>query len=264
MLGRNSDQEWEKLGKDDPYFGVITMDRFRKDQLDDESRKLFFDSGREHVKYVLETIRKDMVPEFAPKRAMDFGCGVGRLAIPMAEECESVVGVDVSDSMLEEARKNEELLGAKNVEWLNPGPNLSTVTGKFDLIHTFIVFQHIPPSRGFEIIQQMIDLLEDGGVACLQMLYYRDVPSALRLLGWMRKYIPGFHGLVNVAHGKAFSEPLMEKNCYNLNKLFFMLQANGCGNIRVHLQGKGKLKNAVVFFQKKEDAIPYDSFYEAL
>ena len=264
MLSRNSDQEWEKFGKDDPYFGVISMDKFRKGQMDDDARKEFFDSGREHIKYVLDTVRNNIAADFHPKKAMDFGCGVGRLTLPLAEECEKVVGVDVSDSMLEEARRNEKLLGAKNVEWVNPGSDLSTLSGKFDFIHTFIVFQHIPPARGYEIIRQMIDLLEDGGVACLQMLYYRDVPASVPFLGWLRKYVPGLHGLVNIAHGKSFSEPLMEKNRYDLNKVLFMLHTSGCGSIRIMPQGKGKLKNAVIFFQKKEDSIPYDSFYEAL
>ncbi len=264
MMGRKSDKEWEKLGQDDPYFGVISMDRFRKEQLDDDTRAAFFDSGTEHVQYVIDTIKKDIAPDFAPKRALDFGCGVGRCTLPMARLVENVVGVDVSDSMLKEARLNQTLLDIKNVEWVNPGPDISTLTGNFDLIHTFIVFQHIPASRGFQIIQQMIDLLEEDGVGCLQMLYYRDVPATVPLLGWMRKFIPGLHGVVNIAHGKTFSEPLMEKNRYDINRLFFMLQENGCGNIRVHLQGKGKLKNAVVFFQKKTDAVPYDSFYEAL
>jgi len=264
MLSRNSDNEWEKFGKNDPYFGVISMDKFRRDKLDDNTKKEFFESGREHVKYIIDTIRNDVAPGFKPKRAMDFGCGVGRCTLPMAEVAEHVTGVDVSDSMLEEAKCNAETFEIKNVDWVNPGADLSSLTGKFDLIHTFIVFQHIPPKRGYQIIQQMIDLLEDGGVASLQMLYYRDVPASVPFLGWLRKYIPGLHGLVNLAHDKSFSEPLMEKNRYDLNKVLFMLHQSSCGRIRIHPQGKGKLKNVVIFFQKKADSIPYDSFYEAL
>ena len=101
MLGRKSDKEWEKLGQDDPYFGVISMDRFRKGQMDDEAKADFFRSGEEHIEYVLKTISDTMIPGFAPSRALDFGCGVGRLALPMARRIDEVVGVDVSDSMLE-------------------------------------------------------------------------------------------------------------------------------------------------------------------
>jgi SAM-dependent methyltransferase len=264
MLSRNSDQEWEKFGKDDPYFGVISMDKFRRDKLDDDAKKEFFESGREHIKYIIDTICNDVSEGFTPGKALDFGCGVGRCTLPLAEVAEQVTGVDVSDSMLAEACRNAETFGINNVDWVNPGPDLSTLSGKYDLIHTFIVFQHIPPARGYKIIQQMIDLLEDGGVASLQMLYYRDVPASVPFLGWLRKYVPGLHGLVNLMHGKPFSEPLMEKNRYDLNQVMFMLHQSGCGSIRVHLQGKGKLKNAVIFFRKKEDSIPYDSFYEAL
>mgnify|MGYP006423914537 CR=1 FL=1 len=150
-----------------------------------------------------------------------------------------------------------------NAEWINPGPDLSTLKGTFDLIHSFIVFQHIPPCRGIAIVKHMIERLNDGGVACLQFLYYRDVPQSIRVLGWMRKHIPGIHGLVNLKYGKSFTEPLMEKNCYDLNQLLFLLQTSGCGNIRIHSQGTGKLKSAVIFFQKQRDSVPYDSFDES-
>ena len=37
-------------------------------------------------------------------RALDFGCGAGRLTRALAARFESVVGVDVADAMLDKAR----------------------------------------------------------------------------------------------------------------------------------------------------------------
>jgi 2-polyprenyl-3-methyl-5-hydroxy-6-metoxy-1,4-benzoquinol methylase len=60
--------------------------------------------GVDHIDFVFETIRRHFVPNFKPSSVLDYGCGVGRLLIPLAERCECVVGVDVSDTMLREAQ----------------------------------------------------------------------------------------------------------------------------------------------------------------
>lgn len=93
-------------GMNEPYFGVITHDEFRKSNLTDENRKEFFNSGTAHVESVLKKIREHIGPAFMIKQALDFGCGVRRLVIPLSEITENVTGVDVSDSMLGEAGKN--------------------------------------------------------------------------------------------------------------------------------------------------------------
>src|SRR5262245_43933028 len=104
MLPRSSDKEWEAFARNEPYYGVLSHERVRQGNLNDESFKEFFKSGQEHIDFVLETIRTSLEPEFSPSRALDFGCGIGRCSIPLTRVCQSVVGVDVSDSMLQQAR----------------------------------------------------------------------------------------------------------------------------------------------------------------
>jgi len=66
----------------------------------------FFESGRGHVEAVLASCKRYFGEGFQPRRLLDFGCGVGRVLLPFAELCEAVVGVDISESMLAEARRN--------------------------------------------------------------------------------------------------------------------------------------------------------------
>ena len=40
-----TDTEWEKFGKSDPYYGVITRDKFRSDNLSDSERENFLRPG---------------------------------------------------------------------------------------------------------------------------------------------------------------------------------------------------------------------------
>lgn len=66
---------------------------------------------------VIDSIRKRLDNSFEPRRGLDFGCGVGRLSIPMASICRSIVAADVSEFMIEEARENCRINGITNVEF---------------------------------------------------------------------------------------------------------------------------------------------------
>src|ERR1700681_1933935 len=136
-LDMSTDSAWEEWGRRDPYFGVITNPKFRRSEMNEDAKREFFESGGTHAQYVLATIRKHINPEFAPLKVLDFGCGVGRLLVPFARIAEDVVGLDVSPSMLEEARRNCDERHLRNVRLLQCDDYLSTVTDTFDLIHSF-------------------------------------------------------------------------------------------------------------------------------
>jgi len=170
-LELSTDRAWEEWGKRDPYFSVITDPRYRRTALDEGARREFFATGRGHVDYLLSTIRKNVDPDFTPRSVVDFGCGVGRLLIPFASVASDVVGLDVSDAMLQEAQRNCELHKAGNVRLIKSDDGLSGLTGVFDLLHSCIVFQHIPFARGQVILAQLLQHIRPGGVAAIQVLY---------------------------------------------------------------------------------------------
>jgi SAM-dependent methyltransferase len=105
-LTTESDRAWEELGKTDPYWAI----------LEHGSRAKFFASGEEHVAAVLQAVHERIDPDYRPTRALDFGCGAGRVLIPLAQICDEVVGVDVSEATLSEARRNCVDRGLANVE----------------------------------------------------------------------------------------------------------------------------------------------------
>src|SRR5436190_21944086 len=102
----STDDEWEDWGLRDPYYGVLTDDKLRRRNLTDEALDQFFRSGKDDIEHLLHIASTRIDPAFTPQRALNFGCGVGRLLIPLAGIAEEVVGLDVSESMLKEARKN--------------------------------------------------------------------------------------------------------------------------------------------------------------
>jgi 2-polyprenyl-3-methyl-5-hydroxy-6-metoxy-1,4-benzoquinol methylase len=154
LLTNDSDQDWERLARTDPYYAVLTEPKYHG-ELSKSDRAEFFRTGEVHVSEMLSIIRSRLHPTFAPARALDFGCGVGRLLIPLAARCREVTGVDVSPAMLEEARRNCDAAGASHVRLVKSEDTLAGLEAGFDFVHSYIVLQHIPVSRGERLVREL-------------------------------------------------------------------------------------------------------------
>ena len=257
MLGDNSDESWEVLGKQKPYFGVLTSERFRSDRLNDDLKREFFASGADHVAWLMKTVEATLGP-VARGRALDFGCGVGRLTLPMRETAgfADVTGVDISPSMLAEAGKNAQQLGLRGLAFVLSDDELSRTAGKFDFVHSFIVLQHIPIARGQQIVRQLVSKLAPGGVAALQVPIARPTTRLRSLAGALRARGKLAHLIANVIQGRAWDEPLMQMNRYNLNSLFALLYGDGIGRLAVELIEEGGNVGAYLFVRADPCASP--------
>ncbi len=256
MLPRNTDKDWEIYGQTAPYFGVLSDEKFSPENLDESAISDFFASGEQHITQLLEAIKQHLSQDFAPARCLDFGCGVGRLVFPLARRFAHVVGVDVSSSMIEEARRNRLKYGIENVEFAESDDRLSKVSGTFDFIHSYIVMQHIPRERGELIVQRLLELMNPGGVAALHFTYswdgwLREATPANRLMRWLRESVPLFHNFTNLAKGRKFNHPFMQMNVYDLNKLFSLLQQHGCEQAHAQFTNHAGHWGLMLLFQKK-------------
>jgi 2-polyprenyl-3-methyl-5-hydroxy-6-metoxy-1,4-benzoquinol methylase len=266
-MNTNTDLEWETWGKNDPYFGVVTSEKYRSDRLDHNAKREFFKSGEDVVEQVLSNCRKRFGDDFAPKNMLDFGCGVGRLVIPFAGVVDRVVGVDVSDSMLEEAKKNCEINALQNVSFLRSDDNLSLLQESFDFIHSFVVFQHIPTDRGKRIFGKLLSRLNDGGVGAVHMTYAKSYfdrsfgmpPShslARRLASAIKHRVKNrlnSHRRTNEIqkqHGSMSRDPQMQMNSYLLNEIFYLIQAAGIRDVYSEFTDHGGHLGVYIYFQK--------------
>ncbi len=96
---------WERYARAEPFWAVLTEPRFSRDALTPDALEAFYASGREHVDGVIEVARRWVAPGLTVRRALDFGCGAGRLSVPLAERGIEVTGIDVAPSMLEESAR---------------------------------------------------------------------------------------------------------------------------------------------------------------
>lgn len=251
-----TDAEWEKWGRKDPYFGVITDDKFRSHEITEEAKEEFFKTGRIHINHVMEVCRQHIDPSFSPKRALDFGCGTGRLVIPLAEIAGHVVGLDVSESMLKEAFKNCDKHPVMNVSLLKSDDNLSCLDGCFDFIHSFIVFQHISVDRGRRIFRNLLDHLEDGGICAVQFTYSKVnfakshgmPPQELTVVKMLKKLKRLVRRLLK------WMDPEMQMNPYNANEIFFLIQSLGIRNFYTEFTDHGGELGIFLYFQKPKSA----------
>jgi 2-polyprenyl-3-methyl-5-hydroxy-6-metoxy-1,4-benzoquinol methylase len=246
-MDMSTDIAWEEWGQRDPYFGVITDPKFRRSQLDEDIKQEFFESGEAHISHVLATIRKHIAPDFEPHTVLDFGCGVGRLLVPFAAVAREVVGLDVSPSMLKEARLNCEKRKLHNVRLLTSDDSLSGLSDTFDLIHSSIVFQHIPVQRGRDIFGKLLKHLRPGGVGAMQLTYSKACFASTH-----GSATPGLSSPENMTPmSPKGADPVMQMNPYNINEILFLMQRHGIEQFHAEFSDHGGELGVFLFFSAR-------------
>jgi len=248
----NSDAEWEKWGRSDPYYGVTTSSEYLGQRLSDQNWNEFFQRGVELTEAVFPIIEKYFRKNWIPAVGVDFGCGVGRLTIPLASRCQHVIGIDVSEAMLQEARANAEKTGTANTEFIKSDDGLTLLSKPFDFLQSFHVFQHIPVTRGMKILQQLLACLQPDGVGVIHVPFLDLASRPHKIVNWMQANVPFVHGVANIFRGRPWSWPVMQMNVYSINALVALLSANGCGNMYIEIVRYGRFQSAVLYFQKKD------------
>lgn len=154
---------YEKFGADDPFYAVLSTPEFRSDVLNKDS---FYETGRQEISRQMQLIGESGI-EVARSRALDFGCGVGRLSNALATSFNEVVGVDISSTMVKEARQNCHTENCSFIQ--NTNQDLSIFPdGHFDFVYSSITLQHIPmPASGQYLADFLRVLKKDGLIICL-------------------------------------------------------------------------------------------------
>src|SRR5581483_6530328 len=101
---------------------------------------------------------------------LEIGCGIGRMTRVLADRAADVLALDVSDEMLEQARRLNPQL--QNVRWvLGDGRSLDQVRDdSVDACVSVVVFQHLPdPAIGLGYVREVGRVLRPGGWAALQV-----------------------------------------------------------------------------------------------
>src|SRR5271163_4853887 len=154
--------DWNARAKEDAGYYVAFG---RRDQDDAE----FYATATEMVTSLESELRRVPLSERGGWRALEIGCGPGRLMRPMARHFVEIDGVDVSDEMIGIAKKRLNDLPNAHPHHTD-GATLSLFPDDtFEFVYSYAVFQHIP-SR--EVVVQYLRethrVMKTGGLARLQ------------------------------------------------------------------------------------------------
>lgn len=162
---RDVHRYWESLARHDPLWAVLS-DPTRKGRKWDLPS--FLETGRREISTLLYEL-EDLKIAVDKRRALDFGCGVGRVTQALAEHFEQVIGVDISETMVRLAgRLNRH--GGRVRYILNQTGDLAVFPdAEFSFIYTNIVLQHIPPPAAWKYLAEFWRVLAPGGLLIFQL-----------------------------------------------------------------------------------------------
>ncbi len=244
----SAEKDWMQWGAQDPYYGVLSCDKFRAQNFKLHKDE-FFDSGESEIQMTLDRIAT-LYGNTSKTIAVDFGCGVGRLSIPLSRRYERVIGIDVSPGMLKEAGKNCAQAGASNVTFCSSPDDLASHSDGVDLVVSRIVLQHIPPRIGIGLMAKLLSRIRPGGVASLHITTKRQLTKGKELVYRVKHHFSFLRYFFNLVQGKRWNEPLMQMNDYPLDEVVDLYLANGMTDIFLQLTG-GTSRGFILYGQKE-------------
>jgi cyclopropane fatty-acyl-phospholipid synthase-like methyltransferase len=243
-----STKDWEELADREPYFAVLTSDGACEVEGNRFGSEAFFESGEADVSALLAAITLLVGHEIALTDSLDFGCGVGRLTLPLARRAERVVGYDVAPTMLTHARQNAESAGLRNVTFVDTLEY--EPPGQFDFVCSLLVFQHIEPRIGYRLIQKILTLLAPSGIAALHLMLGQEQSTLRQMARWIRRKSALKRTTNSVSRSKKLIKTRASTNEYHERAVIRHAEA-----VDAHLVGRfptrdGSGSGAVLIIQK--------------
>src|SRR5258706_11773999 len=155
-------EDWNARAREDAGYYVA----FGRRDSDDAD---FFATATEVINGLEWELRRVPLTQRGNWRALEIGCGSGRLMRAMSRHFVEIHGVDVSDEMIALAR--ERLQDVSHAyPHVTEGASLSQFEGEsFDFVYSYAVFQHIPSREVvLRYLREIQRVLRVGGLARLQ------------------------------------------------------------------------------------------------
>lgn len=173
---------WDEHGRTDPMWAVLTEPGKSGGWWEPEQ---FYAHGTAEIGLLMKRF-DELGVAHRRDRALDFGCGVGRLTNALAEHYAHVDGVDISAEMIKRAAEM-----APNRARCTFSTNVAADLRRFpddsfDLVHTNIVLQHVGPELTTGYLREFARIVKPGGVVHFQL----PVRPVLGPIGWILRLVP--------------------------------------------------------------------------
>ncbi|MEO0142758.1 MAG: class I SAM-dependent methyltransferase [candidate division WOR-3 bacterium] len=158
-------RNWDEFAQKDPLWAILPIPEKKDNRWKIED---LFATGRDEIKSVMDYI-EGLGIKIEHKKALDFGCGVGRLTQALCGYFDECIGVDISFKMLKLAQQYNRY-PERCLYILNCSPDLKIFKDNtFDLIYSNIVFQHLEQKFTLAYIREFIRILKKRGLIIFQV-----------------------------------------------------------------------------------------------
>lgn len=128
--------------------------------------------------------------------------------------------------MLNEAKRNADSAGRTNVSLQTVDEFLRDEGARYDLVHTYIVLQHIDPKIGYSVIEKLLERLKDGGYAMIHTTFKDTSPFFGRMRARIYRDVPGVHRSLNFIRGRKL--PFVPVYTYDIERVRTIFEKYGC------------------------------------
>lgn len=177
-------RDWEEMATLDSRWAILSDPTKIYGKWDNEE---FFNTGKKEIDQVISRLKSHDIP-LRYGKALDFGCGIGRLTKGLAGYYDHVTGVDLSSEMISQATSLH--AGNSHLEFIQKSsPPLDCFQDRsFDLVFTSITLQHIPDHALIrQYLQEFMRILTPGGILYFHLPstanYTKPKEIALRFRG---------------------------------------------------------------------------------
>lgn len=154
MTVRQMKEDWNARARKNSLFYIACDDA--------DSEAVFAESGRRDAVIVMDGLA-ELLP--GRDRALEIGCGIGRLLEPLAGEFRELCGVDISGEMVRQGGKRLSHFPQIAFVEIDGDGSLPFADSTFDFCYSFITFHHIPDkSIVLHYVGESRRILRPGGI----------------------------------------------------------------------------------------------------
>jgi SAM-dependent methyltransferase len=171
-------EHWNELARFDSCWAILSDPHKKSGKWD---LREFLATGEAEISWLMREIA-ELGYSLPRNRALDFGCGVGRLTRQISKHFDQCIGVDISDEMIRRAREiNSDQERCEFV--LNVSAGLEQFPAKMvDLVYTSIVLQHVTNEAAIlNYVSEFIRILRPGGLLVMQVPCFISLRRRLQL-----------------------------------------------------------------------------------
>ncbi|MBD5503061.1 MAG: class I SAM-dependent methyltransferase [Lachnospiraceae bacterium] len=231
QIFKKTKRAWEKLGKEEPYFSVITHDEMKTENITDQIISEFFLSGNANAMEIVNTLKRNGLENAENLDILELGCGCGRITKSLVQNFRHVNAVDISEGNLKIAKEH---IDSSNVEFflikeVEDYMNLPRV----DVVYSLMVLQHNSPPVIEYILDTMMSKLNVGGMLMFQVPTY-------------------YYGYSFVYDEYIKLQEGMEMHCFPQKKIFELAYKHQCIPLEIYpCLCTGRMDNSTMFIFKK-------------